>query len=41
MDGLITNIPGVPLFAFYADCTPIYLVDERKEAIALLHAGWK
>ena len=41
IDGLITNVPGVPLFAFYADCTPIYLVDERKEAIALLHAGWK
>ena len=41
VDGLITNIPGIPLFAFYADCTPIYLVDEKNKAIGLLHAGWK
>ena len=41
VDGLITNVPGIPLFAFYADCTPIYLVDEKNKAIGLLHAGWK
>lgn len=41
VDGLITNVPGIPLFAFYADCTPIYLVDVNNKAIALLHAGWK
>ncbi len=38
-DGLITNIPGVPLALFVADCVPLYLADPQRKAIGLIHAG--
>lgn len=41
IDGLVTNIKGIPLLAFYADCTPIYLLDPVKKAIGLFHGGLK
>ncbi len=40
-DALITNAPGLPLFAFYADCVPVFIVDPIKEAIGIIHSGWK
>ncbi len=40
-DGLITNIPGVTLAATFADCVPLYFVDERHRAIGLAHSGWR
>lgn len=40
-DGLITNVPGIPLMLFFADCTPILLVDPVEKAIGLAHGGWK
>lgn len=40
-DGLITNVPKLPLVTFYADCIPIYIVDPKNKAIGLAHAGWK
>lgn len=27
VDGMITNVPGVVLCTFYADCVPLYFVD--------------
>ncbi len=41
IDGLITNIPGIILGTFHADCPPIYIVDPVKRAIGLVHSGWK
>ncbi len=41
VDGLITNIPGVTLVTFYADCVPLYFVDPVKRAIGLSHSGWR
>ncbi len=41
IDALITNVPGVPLMTFYADCVPIFILDKAKSVIALVHAGWK
>ena len=41
IDGLITNIPNVPLATFYADCVPLYFVDPVKKAIGLSHSGWR
>ena len=29
VDGLITNIPGVTLVTFFADCVPLYFVDKK------------
>ncbi|OAB46617.1 peptidoglycan editing factor PgeF [Paenibacillus antarcticus] len=40
-DGLLTNIPGVLLTSFYADCVPLYFYDPIKQVIGLAHAGWK
>ncbi len=41
IDALITNIPGIPLITFYADCVPLLFLDPIKKVAALAHAGWK
>ncbi len=41
VDGLITNVPGIPLVTFYADCVPLYFVDTKNKAIGLSHSGWR
>ncbi|MBU5438163.1 peptidoglycan editing factor PgeF [Tissierella sp. MSJ-40] len=41
IDGIITNIPGIILTTYHADCVPIYFLDTNKKVIALAHAGWK
>lgn len=38
-DGLITDIPKIPLLLCYSDCTPILVLDPLKKAIGLIHAG--
>jgi copper oxidase (laccase) domain-containing protein len=40
-DGLVTNVPGLCLGIYVADCCAIYLVDPVKQAIGLLHSGKK
>ena len=40
-DGLVTNIPGIPLMTFYADCVPVYFYDPIKKVVAMNHSGWK
>lgn len=41
IDALITNEKGVTLVTYYADCTPVYLIDPVKKCIGLVHAGWR
>ena len=41
VDGMITNVPGLVLATFYADCVPVYFYDPQKGAIGLSHSGWK
>lgn len=41
VDGLATDIPGIMLVTYYADCVPIYLYDPAKRAICLSHSGWR
>ncbi|CVI71863.1 Laccase domain protein [Clostridiales bacterium CHKCI001] len=41
VDGLITNVPNLPLVTFYADCVPLYFVDPVHQAIGLSHSGWR
>ena len=41
VDGLLTNIPGVPLLTSYADCVPLFFVDPVKKAVGTAHAGWR
>lgn len=41
VDGMITNIPGLVLTTFYADCVPLYFADPVHKAIGLAHSGWR
>ena len=41
IDGLVTNVPGIVLSTFFADCVPLYFVDPVHKAIGLAHAGWR
>ena len=41
IDGLITNERGVILVTLHADCTPLYFVDPKHNAIGLAHSGWR
>ena len=40
-DAMITNVPGIPLMLFFADCVPVLLVDPIQKVIGIAHAGWK
>ncbi len=40
-DGLITLSRGLALAVFCADCVPVWLLDPRTPAAAVVHAGWK
>lgn len=41
VDGLVTNVPGIVLSTFYADCVPLFFLDPVKKAIGLSHSGWR
>lgn len=41
VDGLVTNVPGITLVTFYADCVPLYILDPVHSAIGLSHSGWR
>ena len=41
IDGLITNVPNLPLATYYADCVPLYILDPVNNVIGLSHSGWK
>ena len=40
-DGLITNVPNLPLFAYGTDCCVITLYDPSTRCIGAVHAGWR
>ncbi len=40
-DGLITATPGLLLGIQAADCLPIILVDPKRRAVGVFHAGWR
>ncbi len=40
-DGLITNTAGLLLAVQTADCLPVILVDLKKRAVGVFHAGWR
>lgn len=40
-DALLENTPGSVVAVKTADCIPILLVDERRRAVAAVHAGWR
>ena len=40
-DGIVTAEPGLPIFCFTADCTPVLLCDPVHEVIGAIHCGWR
>lgn len=38
-DGMITNIPGYPLYVSAADCYPVGIYDPENKAIGVFHTG--
>ena len=41
VDGLISNVPGVLLGVFVADCCAVYFLDPRTSAFGIVHSGKK
>ena len=40
-DALVTNVPGLTLFVFSADCGTVLLHDPDTGAVGAVHAGWR
>ena len=41
VDALYTFEKNVPLCIFHADCVPIFFIDETKDLVGIIHAGYK
>ncbi len=41
IDALMTDVPGLPLAIFTADCVPVFFYDPVRRVVALAHAGWR
>ena len=41
VDGLMTDVPGLALMTFYADCVPLLFYDKKRGVIAMAHSGWR
>ncbi|MCR5690857.1 MAG: peptidoglycan editing factor PgeF [Eubacterium sp.] len=41
IDAQITNVKGLPLIVYWADCVPVLFVDPVKQVIGSAHAGWR
>jgi hypothetical protein len=40
-DALLTDVPGIPLVAYSADCCPILVYDPTCRCVGAIHAGWR
>jgi polyphenol oxidase len=40
-DGLVTQTPEILLAVLTADCLPIIVVDTKRRAVGVFHAGWR
>lgn len=40
-DGYVTNIPGLPLAVFTADCAPLLMQEPEAGIAAAVHCGWR
>lgn len=40
-DGLITDTPGLLIAVQAADCIPVIVVDRKRRAVGVFHAGWR
>ena len=40
-DGYVTNVPGLTLAVFTADCTPLLMEERQAGVVAAVHCGWR
>lgn len=40
-DGIVTNVKGLPLICFTADCIPVLLCDPDAGVAGAIHCGWR
>ena len=40
-DALVTELPGIAIAVYTADCVPVLLADPVRGALAAVHAGWR
>ena len=40
-DGYVTNVPGLPLAVFTADCAPLLMQEPEAGVAAAVHCGWR
>jgi len=40
-DGMLTDVPGIPLTVYSADCCTILLYDPTCRCVGAVHAGWR
>lgn len=40
-DGFVTNVKGLPLMIYIADCVPVLMHEPEAGVIAAVHCGWK
>lgn len=40
-DGIVTNVKGLPLICYTADCVPVLLSDTSSGTVAAVHCGWR
>jgi polyphenol oxidase len=40
-DGLVSDTPGIVLAIQTADCLPVIVVDTKRRAVGVFHAGWR
>lgn len=40
-DGIVTDVPGLTLICFTADCVPVLLCDSAHGVCAAVHCGWR
>lgn len=40
-DGIVSDTPGLVLAVQTADCLPVILVDRKRRAVSVFHAGWR
>lgn len=41
VDGLVTDVPGIMLTVFSADCVPVLFYDPVKRCVGSAHSGWR
>lgn len=40
-DGIVTDVPGLALICYTADCVPVLLCDGKNGVVGAVHCGWR